>query len=84
MKRTFRKYPSNYVSASSIGRNSDRFEFKVWDPDMYDDIMDEIDSTCESSHGELFNEYFFIEGPWEERYDVARILDDFGVDYKEV
>jgi hypothetical protein len=51
---------------------------------MYDDIMDEVDSTCESSHGELFNEYFFIEGPWEERYDVARILDDFGVDYKEV
>ncbi len=81
--RKFTKYPSNYVKAS-FGSNSDRFEFVVYDPYMYDDIMDAIDNVCESTMGSLFSEKFYIEGPYSERFDVVDILNDFGVDWEEV
>ena len=69
-----------YVKASHGGR----FEIKVYDPDMYDDIMDEVDSCCESSMGESYSSCFIITGPEEELWDVKDILNDFGVDYEEL
>ena len=85
--RKFTKYPSN-VTASEYGKYptipDDRFEFVVYDPYMYDDIMDAIDNVCESTMGSLFSEKFYIEGPYPERFDVIDILKDFGVDWEEI
>lgn len=61
----------------------ERFELKVWDPDMYEDIMQAIDNCCSSSMGQLYSQYFTIEGPYEERFDVIDVLKDFGVDWEE-
>ena len=88
-KRTFTKYPSSYVKASHTGRNSDRFTFKVYTSSDYayeecDEIMEEIDNQCDGVTSEVYAQFFCVEGPWEEKYTVARILDDFGEDYEEL
>ena len=80
----FTKYPSNYIKANLVGRNSDRFEIEVYDPEMYDDIMVAIDDRCSSCTGTLFSSFFAIEGPEDEKYDVEYILDGFGAVWEEV
>lgn len=75
---------STSVEASLVGRNSDRFEIDVYDPEMYDDIMAAIDDRCSSCMGTLFSSFFAIEGPEEEKYDVIYILDGFGAVWEEV
>lgn len=72
------------TAGNLVGRNSDRFEIQVYDPDMYDDIMEAIDDCCSSSMGELYYASFIIKGPEEEKYDVTDILNEFGVDWEEI
>ena len=82
--RKFTKYPQGYVKAS-VGSNSDRFEIVVWDIYSYDEICDAIDGQGLSSTVEAAgSENFYINGPYDELYDVIEILNDFAVDYKEL
>ena len=75
---------STSVKASLVGRNSDRFEIDVYDPEMYDDIMAVIDERFSSCMGTLFSSFFTIEGPAEDKSDVGYILDGFGAYWEEV
>ena len=75
---------STSVKASLVGRNSDRFEIDVYDPEMYDDIMAVIDDRFSSCMGTLFSSFFTIEGPEEDKYDVECILVGFGAFWEEV
>ena len=81
MKRTFTKYPSNYIKASQ-----DTYTLTVHDIVVYDEVMKEIKKQGIKATGKLFDtgnmfedNYFTIKCPYSEVNKVLDILDSWSV-----
>lgn len=81
MRRTFTKYPSNYIKASQS-----TYTLTVHDITVYDDVMEEIKNQGIKATGELFDtgnmfedNYFVINCSYSEVNKVLDILDSWSV-----